>query len=96
MNFDYNTLDRLRQSHPAWRLLCSDHAPLAASFLHRVFLVPNVRAISQANLMEALDDELYSLNQQRGEGSFPRPALHYLNDWASAEKGWLRKFYRQG
>jgi hypothetical protein len=96
MNFDYITLDRLRQSHPAWRLLCSDHAPLAASFLHRVFLVPNVRAIPQADLKEALDDELFSLNQQRGEGSFPRPALLYLNDWASAEKGWLRKFYRQG
>ncbi len=95
MNFDYSMLDRLRQSHPAWRLLCSDHAPLAASFLHRVFLAPNVRAISQADLKEALDDELFSLNQQRGEGSFPRPALHYLNDWASAEKGWLRKFYRQ-
>jgi hypothetical protein len=96
MNFDYNTLDRLRQSHPAWRLLCSDHAPLAASFLHRVFLAPNVRAISQADLKEALEDELFSLNQQRGEGSFPKAALHYLNDWASAEKGWLRKFYRQG
>ena len=96
MNFDYITLDRLRQSHPAWQLLCSPHAPLAASFLHRVFLARNVRAISQADLKEALDDELFSLNQQRGEGSFPRPALHYLNDWASAEKGWLRKFYRQG
>ena len=96
MNFDYSTLDRLRQNHPAWRLLCSDHAPLAASFLHRVFLAPNVRAIPQADLKEALDDELFSLNQQRGEGSFPRSALHYLNDWASADKGWLRKFYRQG
>jgi len=96
MNFDYSTLDRLRQSHPAWRLLCSDHAPLAASFLHRVFLAPNVRAIPQADLKEALDDELFSLNQQQGEGSFPRAALYYLNDWASAEKGWLRKFYRQG
>jgi len=50
MNFDYSTLDRLRQNHPAWRLLCSDHAPLAASFLHRVFLAPNVRAIPQADL----------------------------------------------
>jgi hypothetical protein len=96
MNFDYITLDRLRQSHPAWQLLCSPHAPLAASFLHRVFLASNIRAISQANLKEALDDELFSLNQQRGEGRFPRSTLHYLNDWASAEKGWLRKFYRQG
>ena len=31
-----------------------------------------------------------------GDDTFPRPALEYLNDWASPEKGWLRKFYRQG
>ena len=96
MDLDYLTLDRMRQSHPAWRLLCSDHAPLVASFLHRVFVTPNLRVISQADLTEALDDELFSLRQQRGESSFPKPALLYLNDWASADKGWLRKFYRQG
>jgi hypothetical protein len=96
MKLDYSTLDRMRQSHPAWRLLCSDHASLVASFLYRVFVTPNVRVISQADLAEALEDELFSLRQQLGEGSFPKPALHYLNDWASADKGWLRKFYRQG
>ena len=43
MSLDYATLDLLRQSHPAWRLLRSDHAPLVASFLQRVFIAPNVR-----------------------------------------------------
>src|ERR1700739_366151 len=86
----------MRQHHPAWKLLCSDHAPLIASFLHRVFVAPNVRVIAQADLSEALEDELFSARQQRGEASYPKPALSYLNDWASAEKGWLRKFYRQG
>lgn len=43
MSFDYAALDQLRQSHRAWRLLRSDHAPLVASFLHRVFIAPNVR-----------------------------------------------------
>lgn len=95
LNLDFDTLDRMRQHHPAWRLLCSDHAPLIASFLHRVFVAPNVRVISQADLAEALEDELFSIRQQRGEGAYPKPALSYLNDWASAEKGWLRKFYRQ-
>ena len=96
MHLDFLTLDRMRQSHPTWRLLCSDHASLVTSFLYRVFVTPNVRVISQADLAEALEDELFSLRQQVGEGSFSRPALHYLNDWASADKGWLRKFYRQG
>jgi len=96
MKLDFATLDSLRTHHPAWRLLRSDHAPLIASFLHRVFVAPNVRLMEAADLAEALDDELYALRQQYGDALFPKPALEDLNDWAGAEKGWLRKFYRQG
>ncbi len=94
MSLDYTTLDLLRQNHPAWRLLRSDHAPLVAGFLHRVFITPNVRVMAQSDLAEALEDELFAL-RQRGD-VFPKPALEYLNDWAATERGWLRKFYRQG
>ena len=96
MSLDYATLDLLRQSHPAWRLLRSDHAPLVASFLQRVFIVPNVRVMAQADLAEALEDELFALRERLGTESFPKSALDYLNDWANSEKGWLRKFYAQG
>lgn len=96
MTLDFATLDALRIRHPAWRLLRSDHAPLVASFLHRVFVAPNVRVMAAADLSEALEDELYALRLQRGETAFPKPALEYLNDWASPDKGWLRKFYRPG
>lgn len=93
---DHATLDALRARHPAWRLLRSDHAPLVASFLHRVFVAPNVRVMAAADLAEALEDELYALRLQLGEAAFPKPALDYLNDWASPDKGWLRKFYKSG
>ena len=96
MSFDYATLDQLRLNHPAWRLLRSDHAPMVAGFLHRVFIVPNVRIMAQADLSEALEDELFALREHKGADFFPKAALDYLNDWASIEKGWLRKFYRQG
>ena len=96
MNFDFVTLDALRQSHPAWRLLRSDHAPLIASFLQRVFIVPNVRVMAQADLAESLEDELFALRESLGSEAFPKLALEYLNDWAGNEKGWLRKFYIQG
>ena len=95
MSLDYATLDLLRQSHPAWKLLRSDHAPLVASFLQRVFIATNVRVMAQAELVEALEDELFALREGLGGDIFPKAALDYLNDWASAEKGWLRKFYRQ-
>ncbi|TQV62000.1 MAG: DUF3375 domain-containing protein [Halothiobacillaceae bacterium] len=96
MTLDFATLDILRTHHPAWRLLRSDHAPLVASFLHRVFVVPNVRVMAAADLAERLTDELYALRLQLGETAFPKPALDYLNDWAAPDKGWLRKFYRPG
>ncbi|MDZ4255632.1 MAG: DUF3375 domain-containing protein, partial [Sulfuritalea sp.] len=96
MSLDFATLDALRTHHPAWRLLRSDHAPLVASFLHRVFVAPNVRVMAAADLGESLEDELYALRQHLGEDAFPKNAIDYLNDWAGPEKGWLRKFYRQG
>ena len=96
MSLDLDTLDALRRQHPAWRLLLADSAPLVASFLHRVFVLPNRRAIHQAELAAALDDTLYAVREQRGTGSFPKPALEYLNDWAANDKGWLRKFYPPG
>jgi flagellar motility protein MotE (MotC chaperone) len=96
MALDYTTLDLLRQNHPAWRLLCAQHAPLVASFLHRVFITPNVRHVSQADLVEALEDELFALQQRLGAKAFPGTAQSYLNDWADNDKGWLRKFYPAG
>ncbi len=92
---DYSTLDQLRQAHPAWRLLRADHAALVASFLQRVFVSPNVRVMRQADLAEALEDELFGLRQRLGDQAFPKSALDYLNDWAANDKGWLRKFYAQ-
>jgi hypothetical protein len=93
---DFTTLDWLRQHHPAWRLLTSPHAALIASFLHRVFILPNERVITQADLAEALEDELFTLRESQGSDAFPKSASDYLNDWAGSDKGWLRKFYRQG
>ena len=38
---DYPNLESLRRQPPAWRLLTAEHAPLVASFLHRVFITPH-------------------------------------------------------
>ncbi len=96
MKLDYPTLDALRNHHPAWRLLRAEHAPLIASFLHRAFIAPNVRVLAATDLAEALEDELFALRERLGGETFPKAASDYLNDWANPDKGWLRKFYRQG
>lgn len=93
---DHLTLTTLRDRHPAWRLLASLHAPLVASFLCRVFVLPNVRTMPEADLAEALEDELFALREQLGADAYPKRAQDYLNDWAAPDKGWLRKFYKPG
>jgi hypothetical protein len=96
MQLDIDSLEVLRRQHPAWRLLAAESAPLVASFLHRVFVVPNRRVMPQAELAEALEDTLYAVREQRGSTAYPKDALEYLNDWAANDKAWLRKFYPPG
>ena len=71
---DFATLSTLRKTHPAWRLLMADHAPLIASFLNRVFISPNVRVMARDELIAKLEDELYHLREIEGDGAFPRGA----------------------
>lgn len=59
-------------------------------------MLPNVRTMSEADLAEALEDELFALRERLGDDAYPRRSQEYLNDWAAPEKGWLRKFYKPG
>lgn len=90
---DYRSLEALAQHHPAWRLLRADHAPLVVSFLHRTFIAPNIRTLPQPELAIRLDDALFHLRQELGDRAFPRSAQAYLDDWASDDHAWLRKYY---
>jgi hypothetical protein len=92
---DFETLDQLREGHPAWRLLRADYAPLIASFLHRTYVKPNVRSLPESELALKLEDHLFHLRRDLGADSFPRAAGAYLEDWASDRHGWLRKYYAE-
>lgn len=90
---DYQTLDTLRQNHPAWRLLRADHAALIGSFLHRTFIKPNVRTLAESELVRRLEDYLFHLRRELGEHVFPLGSNAYLDNWSSDKHGWLRKYY---
>ena len=90
---DYRTLETTRRVHPAWRLLAADHAPMVASFLYLSFIRSNKRTLPKQKLASQLDDYLHHLRERDGEDAFPKRADQYLDDWASDERGWLRKFY---
>jgi hypothetical protein len=53
---DHDSLDRYRQTHPAWRLLAADNAPLILSFFELAFIRPNRRAIPAPELNAQLDE----------------------------------------
>lgn len=91
MQFD--EIVAVRKGNAAWRLLRADNAPLLLAFLGRVFVDDNVREISESALVSLLDDELYGLNKRLGEGTYPRTPKAYLDEWAAADTGWLRKYY---
>ena len=93
---DYERLVTQRRTHPGWRLLAAGHAPLIASFLHASFIVPNVRSVGRQQLASTLDDYLYQLHDAAGATLFPKAATAYLDDWASDDSGWLRKYYPPG
>jgi hypothetical protein len=92
----HEEISALRAGSPAWRLLRADNAPLVLSFLGQVFVDDNVRDISASQLISRLDDELFALNERLGEGTYPKSAKAYLDDWSAPEAGWLRKFYPLG
>ncbi|EAR21570.1 DUF3375 family protein [Nitrococcus mobilis] len=92
---DHDYLQTLRRLHPAWRLLAADHGPLVIGFLHRCFIEPNVRTLSEEEAAARLEDYLFQLRERFGEEAFPKRALDYLNDWANDQRGWLRKYYRE-
>jgi hypothetical protein len=83
----------LRRAHPAWRLLLADHPPLIISFLYQTLIRPNIRSLSQQEIASKLQAYLFDLQESLGSDAFPRRAQQYLDDWASDDRGWLRKFY---
>lgn len=81
MSLDFHYLSQLKKSHPAWRLLQADHAPLIASFLDQAFIQTNERILDQASLVAKLEDVLFQLHPNESGHPFPRSAQHYLDEW---------------
>ena len=92
---DHDQIDHLRK-HPAWSLLRANNAALVLSFLTHTYIDRSAGNISSPELVSRLDDHLFAVNQQLGEERYPRSAKDYLEEWADAEHGWLRRFYPPG
>ena len=76
---------RLRLTHPAWRLLAADNAPLILSFVADLFAQAAEVTFSRAKV--ALDAELLRWRESGLE--VQDNATSYLRQWISS--GWLRE-----
>ena len=74
---DHDALDRLRQTHPAWRLLAADNASLLLGFFDIAFIQPNRRAIPASELISNLDAYLAQLAETHGPGRYPKRARQH-------------------
>lgn len=94
---DYATVAALRERHPAWRLLRAGNSTLILSFLGGFFVEANRGACPAGELADALDDHLHARNAEiptdTGEARYPKEPRAYLEDWAGADAGYLRRFY---
>lgn len=89
---DHNRIADLKQYHPVLRLLAADSAPLVLGFLFNTFVAAERRAIGLREAETLLDDYLFGLRQSADEENYPRRAIDYLNQWASDDTGWIRKY----
>lgn len=95
---DFETTEALRDRHAAWRLLRAGNASLVLSFLGRFFVEANRGPTAAAEVVAALEDDLYGLNAgaRPDEQRFPKTARAYLDDWSATDAGFLRRFYPAG
>lgn len=89
---EHDEIDQLADRHGAWRLLRKTTAPLILSFLGTHLIDENRGAVPQGELAGLLDDHLYAIHRTFPE-RYSRSPVEYLESWASADGGWLRRFY---
>lgn len=86
-------LEKMKQTHPALRLLNADNAPLIISFFYRIFIQPNRRSITYSDLHSKLHDYLYHLHEIYGDDKYPRSAKDYIEEWSGEQSEFLRQYY---
>ena len=90
MTFEY--IQNLKKYNQTLKLLNSDNLAMMLSFFYRVFIGRKKITMNQTDILSLLDDYLYDLNQSY-EGSFPRGAKEYLDEFSSDKNGYLRKYH---
>lgn len=81
------------KKHPSWKLLAADSAPMILGFFHQVFIKKKQRTIPADEMTSMMEDYLFHLHRILGEDVYQRSAKAYLDEWAGAQTGFLRKFY---
>ncbi|HDC2547796.1 TPA: DUF3375 domain-containing protein [Salmonella enterica] len=93
LSFDF--LEQFKEQSLALKLLRSTHFSLVASFLHRVFVIPDRRSVPYQELVSLLEQHLFDIAESYGEEKYPKNARSYIDDWINDKNGYLRKYLTQ-
>ncbi len=63
---EHDQIAYLREHSRAWRLLRADTVPLVLAVLGRIFVVENIRSITEGDLVSRVDDHLHAINTATG------------------------------
>ncbi|MGK5092306.1 DUF3375 domain-containing protein [Deltaproteobacteria bacterium TL4] len=91
--FDYNSLEQLKKKSTEIKLLNRDSLPFMIGFLQKEFIAASRHSIPQSELIPALGNYLFDLNEYYSEQRYTQTPKDYLEDWSTPEAHILRKYY---
>ncbi|WP_406657487.1 DUF3375 domain-containing protein [Methanolobus sp. ZRKC2] len=86
---EHRDIKRLKDEHPAIKIINADNSPLIISFLNQQFKETTVHEIPKDELKSNLSNYLYHLEKQESI-KYPRQPSEYLEDWTNS--GFLGTF----
>jgi hypothetical protein len=89
----YEYLKNLQSNHSALQLLHADNFAMITQFFYYAFKSPPIQSLGESEILNKLDDYLYSLNQKSEKPPYPKKAKEYLDDFSHQNRGYLRKYY---
>ncbi len=91
MTYDY--LENLKNNHLAIQVLNANNFSMIIGFFYQAFKVKKSQTLKESEILNLLDDYLYSLNEGYTEAKYPKSAKAYLDDFTHQDSNYLRKYY---
>jgi hypothetical protein len=91
MTYDY--LENLKKNHLAIQVLNANNFSMIVAFFYEAFKSKKRQTLKETEILNALDDYIYAINEGYEEPKFPKTPKAYLDDFTHESSNYLRKYY---